>query len=224
MIAVMVFAAGLGTRMRPLTEDRPKALVAVAGRPLIDHALDQVAGPGPLVVNAHHHADMMAAYLKDRPGVEVTVERDLLLETGGGLRAALPLLGPGPVLTMNADAIWTGTRARDALLARWDPARMDGLLLLVPQTRALGQARGSFRIGADGRLVRDPEGLVYTGAGIVKTEGLAAFPGPVFSLRDLWFAMLEGGRLHGCVHDGGWADVGTPEGIAPAEAMLRQAA
>jgi MurNAc alpha-1-phosphate uridylyltransferase len=224
MIATMVFAAGLGTRMRPLTDDRPKALVPVAGRPLLEHALEQVAGPGPIVVNAHHHADAVLRHLARRPGVTVTVERGLLRETGGGLRAALPLLGDGPVLTMNSDAVWTGPRARDTLLDAWDPERMDGLLLMVPRARALGQAGGSFRLEADGRLARDPEGLVYTGAGIVKTAGLAAFPGPVFSLRDLWFAMLAEGRLHGCVHPGGWADVGTPDGIAPAEAMLRQAA
>ena len=224
MIAAMVFAAGLGTRMRPLTDDRPKALVRVAGRPLIDHALEQVAGPGPLVVNAHHHAEKLSAHLAGRPGVALSMEEGLLLETGGGLRHALPLLGPGPVLTMNSDAVWTGPTARRALLTAWDPERMDGLLLMVPRTRALGQAGGSFRIGPDGRLIRDREGLVYTGAGIVKTEGLAAFPDPVFSLRDLWFAMLAEGRLYGCLHEGGWADVGTPDGIAPAEAMLRQAA
>lgn len=223
MIAVMVFAAGLGTRMRPLTDDRPKAMVAVAGRPLIEHALEQVAGPGPLVVNAHHHAAALEAHLRGRPGLEVVVE-DVLLETGGGLRNALPRLGGGPVLTMNSDAVWTGPRARDTLTAHWDPSRMDGLLLMVPRENALGRAGGSFRVGPDGRLARDPDGLVYTGAGIVKTGGLAAIPDRIFSLRDLWFTMLAEGRLHGCVHRGGWADVGSPDGIAPAEAMLRRAA
>ncbi|TFL20147.1 nucleotidyltransferase family protein [Jannaschia formosa] len=219
----MIFAAGKGTRMQPLTDTRPKALVEVAGRPLIEHALDQVAGPGPLVVNTHHRAAQLESHLAGRPGV-ATLREEVLLETGGGLRNALPLLGTGPVLTMNADAVWTGPRARDTLLAHWRPEAMDGLLLMVPRSRALGQAGGSFALGGDGRLVRDREGLVYTGAGIVKTEGLAAFPDTVFSLRELWFAMLAEGRLSGCVHPGHWADVGTPDGIALAEAMLGQTA
>ena len=219
MIACMVFAAGLGTRMRPLTDDRPKAMVEVAGRPLIDHALEQVAGPGPIVVNTHHFADRLRDHLAGR---EVTLvhEAPTLLETGGGLRNALPKLGDGPVLTMNADACWTGPRARDTLLSAWDPARMDGLLLLVPPARAVGPAGGSFALAPDGRLARDPEGMIYTGAGIVDPMGLRDDPREVFSLRDLWFAMLDAGRLHGVVHPGRWADVGTPAGIAAAEAML----
>lgn len=223
MIACMVFAAGLGTRMRPLTKDRPKAMVSVAGRPLIDHALDQVEGPGPTVVNMHHFADRLRAHLT---GADLTLleETPTLLETGGGLRNALPHLGNGPVLTMNADACWTGPRARDTLLSAWDAEMMDGLLLLVPQDNAVGQAGGSFTIGPDGRLTRDPDGFVYTGAGIVKPDGLRSDPREVFSLRDLWFDMLARGRLFGIVHPGQWADVGTPEGIVAAEAMLERQA
>ncbi|CUH38820.1 bifunctional N-acetylglucosamine-1-phosphate uridyltransferase/glucosamine-1-phosphate acetyltransferase [Jannaschia seosinensis] len=222
MIAAMVFAAGRGTRMRPLTDDRPKALVPVAGRPLIEHALDQVEGAHPVVVNAHHHAERLIAHLAGRP-VIVRHETPTLLETGGGLRAALPLLGAGPVLTMNADAAWTGPTARATLTAAWDGAAMDGLLLLVPKERASGQAGGAFAIGPDGRLSRDADGLIYTGAGIVRTDGLARDPRDVFSLRDLWFDMLARGRLFGVVHPGRWADVGTPDGIAAAEAMLEHA-
>lgn len=219
MIACMVFAAGLGTRMRPLTNDRPKAMVAVAGRPLIDHALEQVSGPGPTVVNTHHFADALHTHLA-QADVTLVHEAPTLLETGGGLRNALPTLGDGPVLTMNADACWTGPRARDTLLNAWDAGTMDGLLLLVPQDRAIGQAGGSFALGPDGRLTRDAQGLVYTGAGIVKPERLREDPRDVFSLRDLWFNMMEQGRLFGTVHPGHWADVGTPEGITAAETML----
>ncbi|CTQ48901.1 nucleotidyltransferase family protein [Jannaschia donghaensis] len=222
MIATMVFAAGRGTRMRPLTDDRPKAMVQVAGRPLIDHALHQVAGPGPTVVNAHHFADLLQRHLADKT-IAVIHETPTLLETGGGLRNALPQLGDGPVLTMNADACWTGPRARDTLLAAWDADAMDGLLLLVPQNRAIGQAGGNFARDAQGRLTRDREGLVHTGAGIVKPGGLLADPRDVFSLRDLWFDMIDRGRLFGVVHPGRWADVGTPDGIAAAEAMLADA-
>ncbi|MGB3408554.1 MAG: nucleotidyltransferase family protein [Jannaschia sp.] len=220
----MVFAAGRGTRMRPLTDSRPKAMVEVAGRTLIDHALEQVAGPGPKVVNAHHFADLLVSHLAGRHDLQVVVE-DTLLETGGGLLAALSLLGDGPVLTMNADAVWTGPRARDTLLATWDPDTMDGLLLLVPQARATGAAGGSFAMDDDGRLGRDAEGLIYTGAGVVKTEHLARVGAgrALFSLRDLWFDRLEAGRLFGVIHPGRWADVGTPEGVKLAEAMLADA-
>lgn len=219
MIATMIFAAGLGTRMRPLTNDRPKAMVSVAGRPLIDHALEQVAGSNPVVVNTHHFADRLTAHLADRD-VTLVHETPTLLETGGGLRNALPHLGDDPVMTMNADACWTGPRARDTLLTAWDPIRMEGLLLMVPRDRAIGATQASFAIGPDGQLSRDASGLIYTGAGIVRTEGLSAIEADVFSLRDLWFDMLDRGRLFGVEHPGQWADVGTPEGIAAAEAML----
>jgi MurNAc alpha-1-phosphate uridylyltransferase len=218
----MVFAAGLGTRMRPLTDDRPKALVRVAGRPLIDHALDQVAGCAPVAVNAHHHAAPLLAHLAGRD-LHLIHETPMLLDTGGGLRNALPLLGPGPVLTMNADACWTGPRAADTLRAAWRDG-MEGLLLLVPAARALGQAGGAFAMAPNGRLRRDPAGLVYTGAGIVRTEGLLDDPREAFSLRDLWFGMIDRGTLHGVIHPGRWADVGTPDGVAAAEAMLEAVA
>ena len=224
-IAAMVFAAGLGTRMRPLTDDRPKALVEVAGRALIDHALDQVEGPGPLVVNAHHFADRLRAHLAGRADVTVVEERPAPLETAGGLRHALPHLGPGPVLTMNADNVWTGPRARDTLLAAWDPDRMDGLLMLGRHAGPAEAGRWRFAL-QDGRAARAAEGedgYDYLGAGIFRTEGLAALPpGPV-SLRELWVPMLAAGRLGGVIHPGGWADVGRPGNVAPAEAMLAAA-
>ncbi|WP_298429006.1 nucleotidyltransferase family protein [uncultured Jannaschia sp.] len=221
MIAAMVFAAGLGTRMRPLTNDRPKAMVEVAGRPLIDHALEQVVGAAPVAVNAHHFADRLAAHLAGR---DLTLLReDPLLETGGGLRNARPVLGDGPVLTMNADAAWTGPTAIATLRAAWAPERMDGLLLLVPPDRAAGRIGADFGLEADGRVTRDARPFGYTGAGIVKTGGLDAVPDTVFSLWSLWQPMLEAGRLFGVEHPGGWADVGSPAGIAEAEAMLAAA-
>ena len=222
MTAAMVFAAGLGTRMRPLTNGRPKALVEVAGRPLIDHALDQVAGASPVVVNTHHHADMIAAHLVGRE-VEVIHEAPTLLETGGGLRNALPVLGPDPVLTTNSDSVWTGPSIERTLGTSWDGARMDGLILLVPAERAIGAGGRRFRIAPDGRLTAAPDGLIATGATMVRTEGLRDDPREVFSLLDLWLDMLARGRLHGVVHPGRWADIGAPERIAPAEVMLAAA-
>ncbi|KIT15443.1 Bifunctional protein GlmU [Jannaschia aquimarina] len=214
----MVFAAGHGTRMRPLTDDRPKALVQVAGRALLDHALEQVAGPGPLAVNAHHHARQIEAHLAGGPA-QVLVEENALLDTGGGLKNALPVLGAGPVVTMNGDAVWHGPAARATLTEAWDPERMDGLLLIVPADRAINAEALSFGLEQDGRLTRETRDHAFTGAGIVKIDGLAAFEG-VFSLRDLWWKMLAAGRLFGVVHPGHWAEVGRPEHIAPAEAML----
>lgn len=217
----MIFAAGFGTRMRPLTNAMPKALVPVAGRPLIEHALDQVrsANPARIVVNGHHHADQLRAHLGDR--VTFVEEQPEPLETGGGLKAALPLLGAAPVMTLNADMVWTGPRAGATLTRAWTPDRMDALLLLVAPETALGTPGGwRFAIDAEGRIARAETGLIFTGAAIVKTQGLAQIQAQAFSLRDLWLPMLEAGRLFGALHPCGWADVGTPEGIAPAETML----
>ncbi|MEM8823905.1 MAG: nucleotidyltransferase family protein [Pseudomonadota bacterium] len=222
MTAVMVFAAGLGTRMRPLTDDRPKALVHVAGRPLIDHALDQVRGPGPTVINAHHHADRLIAHLTDQD-VTISHEDPTLLETGGGLKHARPHLGTDPILTMNSDAVWTGPRARATLEAAWQD-HMDGLLLVVPAARAVGHPGKDFALEPDGRLTRDTRNMAYTGAGLLRTDLLAGIDQDVFSLWELWRPMLAKGTLYGVEHPGSWADVGTPEGIAQAEAMLTQAA
>ena len=224
---VMIFAAGLGTRMRPLTETTAKALIPVAGRALLDHALEQAraAAPAQIVVNAHHHAPQVQAHVATTTDVTCLAEPGPVLETGGGLRNALPLLGYDPVMTLNSDAVWTGPVAANTLIAAWDSARMDGLLLLVPLDRAHGRnGGGDFAITEDGALVRDAAGMVYTGAGIVKTDGLADIPDQVFSLRELWAPMAATGRLHGVVHSGHWADVGHPAGIAQAETMLLQQA
>lgn len=215
----MVFAAGLGRRMGVLTQDRPKPLVEVAGRALIDRALDLTdeAEAAPVVVNAHHHAPLLRAHLTGR---DVLIsDEPRLLETGGGLRAALPLLGPGPVWTLNCDAAWTGPNPLLALEAAWRGG-MEALLLLVPRERARAHAGGDFDMGADGRLARGPA-FVYTGAQILRTEGLVDIPEDAFSLNLLWDAAEARGGLFGLVHAGGWCDVGRPESIPLAEAMLR---
>lgn len=222
---LMVFAAGFGTRMGALTAQRPKPLIEVAGRPLIDHALDlaEQAGASPVVVNTHYLADQIAHHLAGRP-VRLSHEPDRILETGGGLRKALPLLGNGPVMTLNSDAVWTGLNPLSQLMAHWDNDRMDALLLLLPAQTANGHSgTGDFLADAQGRLTRakGTAGLVYLGAQILHTERLQAIDQDVFSLNLLWDQMIENGRAYGLVHQGGWCDVGRPEGIAEAEALLK---
>ncbi len=220
---VMLFAAGLGTRMAPLTDTRPKPLIPVAGRALIDHALGQIGDAAPVVVNLHYRPDQIRAHLSCRPDIRFSAETETILETGGGLKQALPLLGADPVFTLNTDAVWTGPKALDQLAAAWDGARMDALLLLVPRERAVGHTgAGDFLMDAAGRLTRGP-GLVYSGAQLLRTGGLAAIPDPVFSLNRLWDRMLADGRLCGLIHPGGWCDVGRPDAIPLAERMLKGA-
>lgn len=225
--AAMIFAAGLGTRMGELTRDRPKPLLTVGGRALIDHALDLARGAGaaPIVANAHAHADQLEAHLA-RVAPEVRVAREPeRLETGGGLKAALPLLGGGPVFTLNADMVWRGPNPLTALARAWDGARMGALLALVPRAAAQGHAgSGDFGLAPDGRLARrgaaDEAPFVYAGAQVIDTGALASFAPGVFSLNAVWDALLAEGRLHGLVWSGTWVDVGRPEGLALAEAEL----
>ena len=153
---LMVFAAGRGTRMGALTAACPKPLIPVAGRPLLDHALAlaEDAQAAPIVVNTHYLGDQIAAHLQGRP-IHLSPEAPLLLETGGGLRQALPLLGPGPVMTLNSDAVWTGANPLQQLAARWDGARMDALLLLAHPAEARGHTgQGDFLLDGEGRLKR----------------------------------------------------------------------
>ena len=220
----MILAAGFGTRMGALTAKRPKPLIEVAGRALIDHALEQArAGSGRIVVNGHYRADAMREHLAGTVDVRFVEETAQILGSGGGIRAALPVLASPEIFTLNADAIWTGPGALAQLDAAWDGDRMDALLLMVPQARAVGRGGGGdFAIGADGRLKRDKAGAVYTGAQILKSALFEGTPEGPFSLYEIWNAALARGRLFGVVHRGGWADVGHPAGIEMAEDMLRK--
>jgi len=218
---LMLFAAGFGTRMGALTRDRPKPLVEVAGRPLIDHALDLArdAGCGPVVVNTHYRAEMLAAHLAGR-GVRISHEADRILDTGGGLKAALPMLGAGPVLTLNSDALFAGPNPLTLLRDAWEPERMDALLLCVPADRAIGRLTpGDFLVDDAGRIERGP-GVVYTGAQMLNPKGLAAIDAPVFSLNRLWDGMMAEGRARALIYPGRWCDIGHPEGISLAESLL----
>jgi N-acetyl-alpha-D-muramate 1-phosphate uridylyltransferase len=221
---LMIFAAGFGTRMGALTADRPKPLIRVAGRPLIDHALAVAAEAGVTrtVVNTHYRADQMAAHLAGR-GVLICHEADRILETGGGLKAALPLLGDGPVAILNSDGIWTGDNPLQELKTVWDGDRMEALLLLLPLAQTLGHGpKGDFRLDPSGRLSRGQGGEdhVYIGAHILNPARVAATKDAVFSLNRSWDEMIAAGTAFGVVHQGGWCDVGHPEGIAAAEGLL----
>lgn len=217
----MIFAAGLGTRMGALTQARPKPLIEVAGRPLIAQALDfaRDAQAAPVVVNLHWKAEMLRAHLA---GTDVTIsdETPRLLETGGGLRAALPLLGRSPAWTLNSDAAWSGPNPLLALAAGWRDG-MEALLLLVPRDRALGYAgHGDFSLDAAGRLARGA-GFVYTGAQLLRTDAVARVDEDVFSLNRVWDGMAARGTLFGLAHEGAWCDVGRPENLALAARVLR---
>ncbi len=220
----MLFAAGFGTRMGALTADRPKPLVEVAGRPLIDHALDRICefDVTRIVANLHYRGEQIKDHLSGQ-NVLFSHETPDILETGGGLRLALPLLGDRPVFTMNTDSVWTGPNPLAQLAAAWEPDRMDALLLCIPREKAVGHAgHGDFLLDDQGRVSRGP-GLVYSGLQILKTTGLAEIPDKAFSLNLLWDQMLQDGRMFGIPYSGRWCDVGTPQGIDLAEAMLEDA-
>ncbi|MCC5978323.1 MAG: nucleotidyltransferase family protein [Salinarimonas sp.] len=231
----MVLAAGLGKRMRPITDTLPKPLVTVAGRTMLDHALDRLAQAGiaRAVVNVHHLADSIEAHLAARtgaPAITISDERDALLETGGGIRRALPLLGASPFLAMNADTLWIeGPHSNlRRLIEAYDPARMDMLLLLAPVADAVGyEGQGDFNMDARGRLSRRPEHLqapfIYAGAGIAHAGLFADTPDGAFSLNLLFDRAIDAGRLYGLRLDGEWLHVGTPDAIAEAEAHIARA-
>jgi len=232
----MVLAAGLGKRMRPITVTVPKPLVEVAGRALIDHSLDRLASAGveTAVVNIHYLPQLMRAHLARRrrpPEGAISDETAQLLDTGGGIRHALPLLGDAPFYLLNSDSFWIeGARPNLHWLAgAWDDARMDVLLLLAPTVRAVGyRGRGDFRMDTNGRLTRRPEREVvpfaYAGAAIIHPRLFDGAPDGAFSLNLLFDKAGEAERLFGVRMDGVWLHVGTPEAITDAELSIADSA
>jgi MurNAc alpha-1-phosphate uridylyltransferase len=231
----MVLAAGRGERMRPLTETMPKPLVPVSGRPLIDHVLDKLAQAGveTAVVNVHYLADQIEKHLAGRktPRIAISDERGKLLDTGGGVVKALPLLGSKPFLLINSDSIWLdGTRSNlQRLAGAFDPARMDALLLLAPSATSIGYSgRGDFAMAPDGRLrpraEREVTPFVYAGAAIFSPALFKGAPQGAFSLNRLFTKAAEAERLYGLRLDGIWMHVGTPDAIALAERAILQSA
>jgi len=232
--AAMVLAAGLGRRMRPLTATRPKPLVPVAGRTLLDRALDTLrrGGVRQAVVNVHFLADQVEAHLAARDcglSVAVSDERALLLETGGGILKALPLLSTDPFLAINADTVWVEgpVPAVQRLIRRWDGEAMDALLMLVPLARAHNHGgRGDFHMDPLGRLSRRRPGrlapFVFTGLQMLARRLFEGEPLRPFSMNLLWDRAAAAGRLYGLVHEGVWFDVGTAAAVPVTETLLGQ--
>jgi MurNAc alpha-1-phosphate uridylyltransferase len=228
----MIMAAGKGTRMMPLTADRPKPLVEVGGVALLDHVLDHLrdARVGKIVVNAHYFADQVEAHLAAHAtdfDVSISDERDLLRDTGGGLVQALPMISDDPFICVNADNWWTndGQNAIARLMAHWDAARMDVLMLLVPLATAYNsQGIGDFNMDADGRLSRRvgdaPAPYVWTGIQLLSKKLIVDPPSDVFSTNVFWDRAIAEGRCMGLVHEGMWFDVGYPAAIAATQERL----
>jgi MurNAc alpha-1-phosphate uridylyltransferase len=227
----IVLAAGLGKRMLPITATMPKPLVKVAGQSLIDFALDKLheAGMETVVVNVHHFADMLEAHLRTRafPRIVISDERDELLETGGGVKKALPLLGTDPFVTFNSDSMWIEGAGPNLkrLVAAWDAERMDILMLVAPLSTSVGyEGRGDFHRDEDGRLRRrgsdDRSDFVYAGVAIVKPELVPGTPDGAFSANAFYDRAIANDRLYGLPLDGQWLHVGEPHTIAEAEKCL----
>lgn len=228
----MVMAAGLGTRLRPLTDRRPKALIEVAGKALIDHMIDPLVAVGVerVVVNVHAFADQLEAHLARRADVEVKVadERARLLETGGGIKHARSLLGEAPIWVCNSDYVWIkpGQPALAELAQAWDPARMDAILVVIPKERTLGfDTPGDFFQAPDGTLTHRGEAaeapLHCFGIEIIDPRLIYADPRDAFTQRDIWIASTKKRRLYGLQLDGLWMQVGDPAALEVAEARLR---
>lgn len=229
----MAMAAGLGTRMRPLTLARPKALVEVGGKTLLDHVLDRFAASGVerAVVNIHHFADLMRAHLsrrENRPDIVISDESDEVLETGGGLVKARPLLGDEPVMIANIDAIWreVDTPEIERMSAVWDGAHMSALLLLAPMDKTLGfDGAGDFFLDEDGRVTRRETAgsapYAYAGSQILDPSVLDHYPAERFSTNRIWDDLLEQGRVFGLPMNAFWMHVGDPDAREAAEARLK---
>jgi MurNAc alpha-1-phosphate uridylyltransferase len=225
----MILAAGLGLRMRPLTDHKPKPLIEVAGKPLIDYSMDRLreAGVQRVVVNGHYLADQVLSWSRQQAAPETIFsdERAEILDTGGGIAKALPLLGKQPFFVLNSDSFWIEGRvpALSRLRASWNDTTMDCLLLLCHVDRTIGyDGQGDFLLGRDGRLIRQKGSgaLAYIGGYLVHPRLFAGVAVEKFSMNVLWDRAISEGRLHGMAHSGKWLHVGTPPAIALAEAEL----
>ena len=226
--AALVLAAGLGRRMLPLTKTQPKALLKVCGRTLLDHAIERAceAGARRVVVNTHHFAEKMRLHVSARTGISVAISEEIeLLDTGGGTKAALPLLGTDPFLVINCDAIWTGSCPLEPLVGGWLETDVDALLLLVPHGRAVAHAgEGDFELDRNGRIRRAGNraaAYIYTGAQILNPSLFEEMPEGTWSINRLWDAAMAESRAGGVLLEKfEWVDTGTPAGLEAAESAL----
>lgn len=229
-----VLAAGLGTRMRPLTDTLPKPLVPLAGRALLDHVLDRLADAGitNTVINVHYLADQIEMHVmgRTRPAIKISDERDTLLETGGGVVRALPLLGDAPFVIHNSDSVWIEDQTANLtrLLDAWNDERMDSLMLLARTEASLGyDGRGDFTLAADGRLTRrsgsESAPYVFAGVSIIHPCMFKGEAERRFSLNHVWDRAIAASRLYGIVLDGLWMHVGTPQSLDEANAAIADA-
>jgi len=229
----MIMGAGLGLRMRPLTDDRPKPLVTVGGKTLIDHSIDRLVAAGVtlVVVNVHYKAEMLRAHLAKRHDVKIIFsdETEKLLDTGGGVVKAMPHFGEAPFFIINSDSIWieNGAPVLSSMLAEWNESRMDGLLLLADMKTALGyEGTGDFALKSDSHLIRARDAqagdgvFAYPGIQIAHLRMFTDAPEGAFSTNIMWDRAIAGGRLFGTVMDGAWIHVGTPQARQEAEATL----
>jgi N-acetyl-alpha-D-muramate 1-phosphate uridylyltransferase len=231
----MILAAGLGTRMAPLTATKPKPLIELRGKALIDYAIDRFVQHGVklVVVNVHYLADQLVAHLKKRKDVEIRIcdEREAILDTGGAIAKALPLFDGEPFFTHNSDSLWVEGmgKALTRMRERWNPQTMDALMLLAPTVTAIGfDGRGDFEMDSLGALKRRAEmtlaPFVWTGVQIVHPRLFDGAPKGKFSINPLWDRAIDKGRLFGMRLDGVWIHVGSPQALEEAEGFLRDLA
>ncbi|MCY4303772.1 MAG: nucleotidyltransferase family protein [Aestuariivita sp.] len=217
----MIFAAGFGTRMGELTERLPKPLIEVAGKPLLNYAIDVLleADINSIVVNAHYHSEQIKRHLASS-NIKVSLEYPHILDTGGGLKAALPKLAANTVITQNADIIWVGPNPVKTLIAAWYPERMDSLMMCIPMEKARTRKEaGDYSIAKDGHVIQGRD-YIFSGLQIMKTDCLYEIKKNSFSLKVMWDKMVMAKRLFALKYQGIWCDVGYPEGIEIAEATL----
>ena len=218
--SALIFGAGFGTRMGEITKIIPKPMVPILNKPLIDYAIDITldANIQNIIVNLHYLPEQIENHLSNFKNIKTIHEYPKILETGGGLKNALPILGPSPVITLNSDIIWIGYNPIKSLLKSWNPKKMDALLMLIPIKRAKGyKGLGDFYLDRDKQLIRKDNKsnapYIYTGVQIIKTELLSTINKESFSINVLWNKIINQRNAYGIMYDGSWIDVGHPEGI-----------
>lgn len=223
----MILAAGLGTRMRPLTDTLPKPLIMVGGKSMLERAFEHLkaAKVSRIVVNTHYLTPLLVDWVKAFYPQTLMSHEETLLETGGGIKKALPLLGNAPFFVLNGDSIWTGTTSLLCMGKKWDEEKMDTLLLLIPREKAHGyEGRGDFHMDLQGRLCRPQKGefapYVYIGVQLLNPQLFQNSPDGAFSINLLWDRILKKGRLYGYVHEGEWFHMSTPQDITKYEPMI----